>query len=68
MLWWFDDSKRTDAQKIRDGCARYMERYDVAPNVALVSVGVDAAVEGVEVRPLARIRPNNYQIGIEEAR
>lgn len=65
FLIWYDDSKRPTAEKIRQGCARYAERYGVQPNVVLISTTETAEIDGIEVRPLARIRPNNYHIGVE---
>lgn len=66
LIWYDDTPKRAPAEKIRQGCARYMERYDVAPNVVLVNEVDLCAVSGVEVRPLARIRPNNFHIGVDQ--
>jgi hypothetical protein len=65
FLMWFDDSKKPTAQKIAEACARYQERYGAAPNTVLCNPEQIATVAGVAVRPLVRIRPNNFHIGVE---
>ncbi len=66
-LWIFDDNpKKTIVARLTDACAAYAARFHATPNVALVNPADVCAVEGVEVRPLARIQRNTFQVGRTE--
>lgn len=55
-LYFFDDSKKTPAQKLADALAAYVARYGRPPRVVLVSeadAGLSFAGE-VKVSPLIR--------------
>ena len=67
MLWWYDDSKKTTAQKIAEGCAAYLDRFKVRPSVILVNEKEQIAIDGLEILALARIGPNNFHIGASAA-
>lgn len=65
-MWiiWFDDSKKSAAQKIAAGCAAYRERYDVDATQVLVNEVDFTVVPGIQVEPRATVRPNNFWVGV----
>ena len=70
LCWFDDDSKRSVAQKIANGIARYQERFKCAPTVVLVNEVDMAVVPNIRVEPRAHIYRNNFWIGqiVEEGR
>lgn len=68
MLWWYDDNpKKPTAQKIAEGCAAYLARWGKPASVVLVNEREQIAIDGLDIRPLARIGVNNFHIGFEGA-
>jgi hypothetical protein len=63
LMWYDDGTKKTTAQKITEGCAAYAARFKMAAGVVLVSEGETVAIEGLDIRPLARIERNSFHIG-----
>lgn len=66
-LGWYDDNaKKPVEEKIREGLVRYRARFNVSPNVVLVSPSVTLlAVDGVQLKPTSYIRANNFWVGCE---
>ena len=65
-LMWMDlDAKKPPAQKIAEAALAYVNRFKARPNVALVNEADVCAVAGMDVRALARVERNTFQIGRE---
>lgn len=74
FLMWYDDGRGvTLADKVRDACAAYRDRFGVAPDVALVSAD-EFPAPGVEppgfitCRAVNTLRRNTVWVGKEAAR
>jgi hypothetical protein len=66
LLWGDNDEKKSVAQRLQEGAARYLEKYGQAPNLALVNEGdAGVAVGGLTVKIAANVRPNQYKLGRE---
>lgn len=64
-LGWFDDSKKTPAEKIGDAIAAYQSRYSIAPNVVLVNEADRVEHPSISIRVETYIRRNNFWVGYE---
>lgn len=68
-LAWFDATdprKKPPATKIAEGCARYRQKFGREPEVCLCNPADATAVEGLEVRPVARVGKHCFWIGRDE--
>jgi hypothetical protein len=63
LIWVDLDTKKPTATKIAEGYARYQDRFGTPASVILVNEGVTLTIAGLDIRPLARIGPNNFHIG-----
>jgi len=66
-LGWYDSSKLSIEQKIRNGLAAYQERYGVPATAVLVHAAVVVEVPGVVVLAKPFIRPDHFWIGQRES-
>lgn len=64
-LLWFDDTKKSAAQKVAEAAAVYAERFGRRPTVVLVNELDIVEVEGMAVRPVGYIRRHNFWVGHE---
>jgi hypothetical protein len=65
-LGWFDDTKgKPMSEKIADAAERYRQKIGQEPTVALVNTGSVIEYEGLEVRGVDYVRPNNVWVGGE---
>lgn len=68
--WYCDDKKKSITQKIEDARARYLEKFGVAANYAMINgkdvEGYTTAIEGVTVVAPSYIRPNHIWVGQRE--
>jgi hypothetical protein len=69
-LGYFDDTKRKPVEdKLQEASARYFERYARRPTIALLSerdaTELKDRVEGLTLRVVEYVRPNNYLLGEE---
>lgn len=67
-LGWFDDSKKSQMDKILEAMTVYEDRFQQHPNVVLVSPAccVDMPEVRVIVHPVIAVRPNHFLVGWEE--
>lgn len=68
FLMWYDDSpKKTAVEKIQEAVAAYAARFTIPPDLVLVNVIDHADVEGVVVRSVCTVKPNNFWVGQTES-
>lgn len=70
-LLWFDDTPRlTAAQRIQAGAARFRERFQLEPRIAVVNPtqAPGGDVDGLRVVTRPWLLKNNFWIGLEEPR
>ena len=67
MAWLDIDPKRTAAEKLAQGAARYAEHFGERPRVVLVNVADAEAQppEGTRLQVVGYIRVHNYWFGME---
>ncbi|MCS7001305.1 MAG: hypothetical protein NZ518_00500 [Dehalococcoidia bacterium] len=65
-LLWYEPSRGTPlVDRVDSAAQRYVERYGVAPNLALVAVEEYEPLPRITVRADRRIRPGHLLIGVE---
>lgn len=64
-MMWYDDSKRSQADKIKQAVDVYTQRFGVVPTVALVNPDEVVEVDGVVVRGASNVRKCNIWVGRE---
>lgn len=63
ILWADHDHRKHPKTKIEEGIAHYADQFGVEASLVLVHPAEACAVQGVEVRTVARVKPGTYQIG-----
>lgn len=67
LLFFDNDPKITPADKIRRAAAYYQEKHGTPPSLAFVNLmWSGTAVDGIEVKAIRSVPPNNIWIGVNE--
>ena len=68
-LGWYDDNpKKKIADKINEAITRYIEKYQIEPNICLVTEQELISHPAISVRPAHHVRPNYFYIGHDSNR
>lgn len=69
FLEWYEDSpKKPVPQRLTEAAAAYAARFGAFPTLILVNAADAGAVcDGCEVKAVARVRKDCYQVGRTEA-
>lgn len=65
-MMWFDDSKKSQAEKIKEAVAAYRAHFHTPPNVVLVNADEMTEAPGVTVRAASYVRRFNLWVGWED--
>lgn len=66
LVWYDPDPHSSAREKLVNACAAYQRRFNIAPNLVLVSTAVEAALTGVEVRQERTVQPHHFWVGSAE--
>lgn len=65
MMWYDDNPKVTQADKIAAAIEAYIKHFKTRPNLALVNPDEVVEVSAVRVRGVSYVRKNNIWVGWE---
>jgi hypothetical protein len=68
MLWFDNDPKASQVEKVRRAAAYYREKYGKEPNMCFVRSlegTANQTVDGITVKPSKQILPNHLWLGVE---
>lgn len=65
-MMWFDDSKKSQVDKIAEAVAAYRNHFRTPPNLVLVNAEEVVEAPGVTVRPASYVRKFNIWVGWED--
>lgn len=63
FVWYDADTRRSIAERMQDALAAYTRRFQIQPNLVLVSADDLIDMAGVEVRSTRTVQPHTFWVG-----
>lgn len=63
FVWYDADTRRSIAERMQDALAAYTRRFQIQPNLVLVSADDLIDMAGVEVRSARTVQPHTFWVG-----
>jgi hypothetical protein len=63
LVWYDPDTQRPLLDKIKAALAAYGRRFNLAPNLVLISASDVATLAGVEIRSVRTVQPDHVWVG-----